>query len=72
MNEESVVDPLEFRKEILHLMERAPRYSTVSIGDGTGGDSNDLVIDMIVTVVRHYMEADLVMKRPHGGRVIWA
>ena len=53
VNEESVVDPLEFRKEILHLMERARRCPTVPIGDGTGGHSDDPVIGMIVTVVRH-------------------
>jgi Ulp1 family protease len=49
VNEESVVDPLEFRKEILYFMERAPRHPTVPIDDGTGAD--DLVIGMIVAVI---------------------
>ena len=48
--EESVVYPLEFRKEILYFMERAPRRPTAPIDDGTGAD--DPVIDMIVAVVR--------------------
>jgi Ulp1 family protease len=53
VNEESVVDPLEFRKRILHFMEHAPRHSTVLIDDGTGGDLDDLIIGIIISVVRH-------------------
>lgn len=55
MNEESIIDLLEFRKEILHLIKHTPRYSTVFIGNGTEGNSDDLVIGIIIIVVRYYV-----------------
>jgi hypothetical protein len=55
VNEESIIDLLEFRKEILYLIKYTPRYSIVPISNDTEGNLNNLVIDIIIIVVRYYM-----------------
>jgi hypothetical protein len=53
VNEECVVDLLEFRKEILYFMRRIPRHPAESMNDDIENDSDILVIDMITTII-HY------------------
>lgn len=46
VGERSVVDPLEYRKEILCLMQRAPRHRAYPTDDGTEGESDVFLIGM--------------------------
>ena len=44
VDEESVVDPLEFRHRILQLLRGAPRYHAEQVDDEDGGSSGHFII----------------------------
>jgi hypothetical protein len=52
VNEESTLDPLTFRKEILHFLGLAPRRPTQTKTDDTEYDLDDLMLGMVATSVR--------------------
>ncbi len=56
MNEECIVDPLEFRKKILRFMRRTPRYPTEPMNNNIEGDSDVLIINITAAVAHDYVE----------------